>query len=260
MDMQDKEFDDLFRSKLDGFETEPSARVWTGIDAELSGKRRKKILGPFLSVAASIIVLVAAGILFIPQKGKVTGKHPVQNKIAKTSATTITSPTVISHSQPALKSQAGSLNETTLADNHARPHYSKTKKDIPVKQSQETIKAIEADNQAGLAAIPRTQPEVIDAVVPDISTQIAVKQPAVETISFKTKPALPAVQQPAADKQDELAAKPGKKLRSLGDIINIAVAKVDKRKDKIIEFSDTDDNGSTITAVNLGIIKIKKRE
>ncbi len=83
MDMQDKEFDDLFRSKLDGFEAGPSARVWAGIDAELSGKRRKKILAPYLSIAASIIVLVAAGILFIPEKGKVTGKHPVQYNTAK---------------------------------------------------------------------------------------------------------------------------------------------------------------------------------
>ena len=259
MDMQDKEFDDLFRSKLDGFETEPSARVWAGIDTELSGKRRKKILAPYLSIAASIIVLVAAGILFIPEKGKVTGKHPVQNKIAKISATTITSPAVKSHSQPVLKSRAGSLNGTTLADNHARPH-SKTNKDLPAQQGPEPVKTVEADNQPELAAIPRKEPEVIDAVAPDKSTQIAVKQPAVETISFKTKPALPAVQPPVADKQDELAAKPGKKLRSLGDIINAAVAKVDKRKDKFIEFSDTDDNGSTLTAINLGIIKIKKGE
>ena len=31
MDMQDNEFDELFRSKLDEFEMEPSAKVWPGI-------------------------------------------------------------------------------------------------------------------------------------------------------------------------------------------------------------------------------------
>ncbi len=260
MDMQDKEFDDLFRSKLDGFEAGPSGRVWAGIDAEISWGRRKKILMPFLSIAASIVVLVAAGILFIPQKEKTTGKPLVQNKIAKTSGALIVSPTVKNHSNLVLKSQGDKLKETGLADNHARPHYSKTNKSIPAKQSQEIDKAVTTDNQAELAAAPRSGPEVIDAVAPDMSTQIAIKQPAVETISFKTKPAMPAVQLPVANKQDELAAKPGKKLRSLGDIINAAVAKVDKRKDKFIEFSDTDDNGSTLTAINLGIIKIKKRE
>ena len=30
MDMQDKEFDELFRSKLDEFEAEPSGNVWPG--------------------------------------------------------------------------------------------------------------------------------------------------------------------------------------------------------------------------------------
>ena len=259
MDMQDKEFDDLFRSKLDGFEAEPSANVWAGIDAKLSGKRRKKILAPFLSIAASIIVLVAAGILFIPGKGKVTGKHPVQNKIAKTSATLITPPTAKSQSKPVLKSEAVKLKEATLADNYKRPNYSKAIKDIPAKQTRETDKTVET-NQPELAATPRKQQDIIDAVAPDISTQIAVKQPMVETISFKTKPSLPAVQLSGADKQDNLAAKPGRKLRSLGDIINNAVAKVDKRKDKFIEFGDPVDNGSTITAINLGIIKIKKRE
>jgi len=260
MDMQDKEFDDLFRSKLDGFEAEPSSRVWAGIDAEISGNRRKKILAPYLSIAASIIVLVAAGILFIPQKEKVTGKHPVQNKIAKASAPLITSPMVKSQSKPVLRSRAVRLRETVLADNHTLPHYQKASKNLPVKQSPLPVKAVEAGDQAELAATPRTQTEVIDAVAPDISTQIAIRQPIVETMAFKTKPPVSAVEMPAADKRDEIAAKPGKKLRSLGDIINAAVAKVDKRKDKFIEFSDTDDNGSAITAVNLGIIKIKKRE
>ncbi|MGZ3999543.1 MAG: hypothetical protein ACXVIY_02890, partial [Mucilaginibacter sp.] len=66
--MQDREFDDVFRNKLDGFEAEPSAKVWVGIDATLDEKSRKKAIMPWLSIAASIIVLVSAGILFIPKK------------------------------------------------------------------------------------------------------------------------------------------------------------------------------------------------
>jgi hypothetical protein len=83
MEMQDKEFDDLFRSKLDGFEVKPSVGVWDNIALDLSAGKRKKILLPFLSIAASIIVLVSAGILFIPQKQNVISKHPVKNKTAK---------------------------------------------------------------------------------------------------------------------------------------------------------------------------------
>ncbi len=78
MEMQDNDFDDLFRSKLEGFEAAPSANVWAGIDAELNSKKRKKILVPFLSVAASIIVLVGAGLFFIPQKQPVINYHTVK--------------------------------------------------------------------------------------------------------------------------------------------------------------------------------------
>ena len=68
MNMQDKEFDDLFRSKLDNFEMEPSAQVWQNIDAELDGKKKKGSLFTLLSIAASIIMLIATGILFMPKK------------------------------------------------------------------------------------------------------------------------------------------------------------------------------------------------
>ncbi len=75
-----------------------------------------------------------------------------------------------------------------MADNHTRANHPKTNKNLPVKQAP--VKAVEADNQPELAATPRAQPEVIDAVAPDISTQIAIRQPLVETMAFKTKPAI----------------------------------------------------------------------
>ena len=263
MEMQDNEFDELFRSKLDKIEAEPSANVWPGIAAELNAGKRNKAFMPFLSIAASIIVLVAAGILFIPQKEKVTGKHLVQNKIAKTSGTLITSPLIKSHSKHCTLKllPSDTLNKTAIsASSIAQSQHSKTTKAIAVKQYAEPDKAVQIDDQTALSTVSRNQQDVIKAVVPDESTQIAIKQPAAETTSFITKPVLLAVQLPVANKQDDLTAKPGRKLRSLGDMINIVVATVDKRKDKIIEFTDADDDGSTITGVNLGIIKIKKEK
>ncbi|NNU34325.1 hypothetical protein HK413_09510 [Mucilaginibacter sp. S1162] len=45
-------------------------------------------------------------------------------------------------------------------------------------------------------------------------------------------------------------------------MVNALMAKIDKREDKLIEFSDSDDdeNGSDLTGVNLGLIKIKKQQ
>src|ERR1700761_2002850 len=84
MEMQDKDFDKLFISKLDNFEMQPSAGVWEGIDRELSADKRRRILIPFLSVAASIVVLVTAGVLFIPKKGTVAVKNPDKETLAAT--------------------------------------------------------------------------------------------------------------------------------------------------------------------------------
>jgi hypothetical protein len=51
-----------------------------------------------------------------------------------------------------------------------------------------------------------------------------------------------------------------KPARGLGGLINKIVAAVDKREDKLIEFTDADnDEGARVTGVNLGFIKIKKQ-
>ena len=59
-----------------------------------------------------------------------------------------------------------------------------------------------------------------------------------------------------------LKKKPAAKKRAsgLGGIINTIVAVVDKRDDKLIEFTDSEnDEGAKVTALNLGIFKIKKQ-
>jgi hypothetical protein len=51
-----------------------------------------------------------------------------------------------------------------------------------------------------------------------------------------------------------------KRASGLGGLINTIVAAVDKREDKLIEFTDANnDEGSRVTALNLGIFKIKKQ-
>src|ERR1700761_7748044 len=79
MKMQDKEFDGLFRSKLDELEVEPSANLWGDIDAELSSGKRKKLL-VILSMAATLIILCTAALIFMQKDVVKPVKH---NNIAK---------------------------------------------------------------------------------------------------------------------------------------------------------------------------------
>lgn len=258
MDLQDKEFDSLLRSKLDDFEVKPSAGVWDSIDAELNAGRRKKILLPLLSIAASIVVLLVAGLLFIPQRAKINRKHPVQNNIAQTKSQAKNRSMAKNNTQPAILKvkDAGKQHLAFTAVNRiARVHTVKKAKEIIAQPNQ--FKSLQ--EQPVLAAV--TNHEQITAVVPDKATELNIKQPVDETEAFITKPALTATPIPVNNKTDAIAVKPKHRAHTLGDLINLAVAKVDKRHDKFIEFTNTDDNDeANITGVNIGILKIKKEK
>ena len=79
MDIQDREFDELLRSKLDGFEAQPSAKVWPGISDGLDSATRRKTILPWLTIAASIAVLIGMGVLFMLKKTNIHSPNPVKN-------------------------------------------------------------------------------------------------------------------------------------------------------------------------------------
>jgi hypothetical protein len=252
MKMQDNELDNLFRSNLEGFEMEPSAKVWQNIDAELqTGKRRAIVLMPFLSVAASIIVLATAGILFISHKTRVAHNLPAKNGIAK-------------NTPPAKKSTVASViikpqvAQAIIATNPVNPaaRIQPIKKNTAVQQQPVTSTTT---NQPLPVAPPVQQviaevPQKHDEDVKIDTAVIAQTTPPVQNI----KPATIASNIPAAGPATKPAGKKHR-IHSFGDMMNVVIAAVDKRKDKFIEFSDTDDDESTITGVNLGIVAVKKQ-
>jgi hypothetical protein len=261
MDMQDNEFDDIFRSKLDGFEAEPSGKVWNGIDEELTTRNRRKIFMPILRIAASVIVLVTAGLLFIPHKGNV--RKPVnhaKDDIVKSALSEEKKQDAIAPvKQPEpIKNAVHEVYINRVAHvivpKKANAAVSLTQSQVVAKETPEPIKPAE---QQVLAAVEISRStEIIKPVVPDNPPQFAVKATD-DNAEVKPKSQITA-QLPANDK----AVKPAKRhgIHNMGDLVNLVVAKVDKRKDKAIEFTDSDDDESTITAVNIGPVKIKKGE
>jgi hypothetical protein len=262
--MQDNEFDDLFRSKLDGFEMEPSANVWQGVNNELQSRKRKKVLMPFLSIAASIIVLATAGILFIPQKGSVITKHTAQIGITKMSPAG--NPVAQAKTNPVISASDITPVETKASkpvNKIASTHKTEIAKVIPVENAaiankqQSTVKPVEQPVIASVSSKPD-----VKEVVPGTETKLVPKQQAEEATTFITKPVLIADQLPVQNKPEIIQdAKPKHRIHTFGDLINVVVAKVDKRKDKVIEFTNKDDEDeSTVASVNLGIIKFKKEK
>jgi hypothetical protein len=266
MEMQDNEFDDLFRSKLEGFEAAPSANVWAGIDAELNNKKRKKILMPFLSVAASIIVLVGAGLFFIPQKQPVNSYHTVKKGDTKTSQPVAAVAPVKNDSNAiALKQKPADGRRTVpvSAGSIAKLIPAKAVNSIPVKNTPEITEQnpqAKTDKQPAIVSTPQKLNDLDKAVVPDDSTPLTIKQTADIHVNVIPKPVVLTAQMPVINNQDTAPVKANHKIHNLGGLLNAVVAKVDKRDDKIIVFGESDDDDSNVTGVNLGIIKIKKGE
>jgi cytoskeletal protein RodZ len=257
MNMQDKEFDQIFNSKFEDFEVEPSPMVWGNIADELEGKKGKRGLMPYLRIAAGIIVLLTAGVLFL-QKDKPTAQPNNKGTLAanhvKAVAPVITEP---AKTQVEPTANTKQVNRVAVAAVHQPKNTSPVNKIIaPVTNTQPVVKQVEpvkADNPQLIAAVTAPIVNPVKATVPDVhlsprSTDVTAQAP---------------VERPAVMASNDKAEAPVKKrgIHNLGGLINALVAKVDKREDKLIEFSDSDDDDteSNVTGVNLGVIKIKRQ-
>ncbi len=261
--MQDKELDNLFRSKLDNFETEPSANLWRNIDTGLQAGKRKRISVPLLSAAASIIVLVTAGVLLIPNHVKHTNGRLVKSGLVKSDG----------HVKLPVKAPANKIAQVALVVTTIRTNPVKqtialqpVKKQLIVVQSQ-TNNSSAGRHPAAINQPATTQPpqQVIASVSqkPDVTAQPKQNDTALLAVNTVIAPGRQPAHAVVPDKPIIAAAivQPTKKHRihSLGDMLNTVIAAVDKRKDKLIEFTDTDDDESVITGVNLGIVAVKKQ-
>lgn len=259
MNMQDKEFDDLFNSRLGNFEVQPSAELWHNIDVELNSKKKKSIF-TVLSVAASVLILLTAGILFIPKKGAVKHSKPDSNAVAKLK------PSVVKpeNTKPGNSSdtQQGQLAAVEIpVKNSTKAHQPKIKTNA-VEQKEHAgpsvVKTQVTKSQGQLliaSAGTSNQNEVIKPVELTEAASAENKQTVDNSaINLPAQPVLDANQ--LAKTTKPVVKKRG--IRNFGDIVNLVVAKVDKRKDKLIQFSDTDDDESVVSAVHLGSLKIKR--
>lgn len=270
MNMHDNDIDALFRSKLDELEVEPSAKVWGNISQELHGDKRRKTLIPILRIAASVAVLIAAGLFFLPKHQKAGQTQPV-NRVAKNNPVK----TPVAVPQTTAIPQANTVNTTAQVVQAVISQTQQQLGTVPkVKVRQATNSAVNVTQQPVINpdktdAIANAQPATVLAAV---TNKIIVTKPVVPDAQTSLKPesaTLDVITQPATvlaaanipDDNSNKPASPAKKhkARGFGGILNAMIGVVDKREDKIIEFTDTDE-GDTVTGINLGIVKIKKQK
>lgn len=255
--MPDKDIDNLFREKLEGFEAEPSARVWEGISQELQGDKRRRLV-PLWSIAASVMLFVVAGLYFIlPQK-------PV---------TTVSGPKLAASKQQQQPLKPATVTATTTDTTEPKPGVPQVLKSAAITQQiaahhVRNTPAVKIDKNEGTTqtsqSVATEQPVAIATTAEPLmaaanTVKVPVTTPVVPDVPLTIKPVATDVTTPVmASVQQTKPARKHHGAFTLGDLINSVVSTVDKRADKVIEFTDTDDDQSNITGINLGIIKIKK--
>jgi low affinity Fe/Cu permease len=260
MDMQDKEFDKIFNSKFEDFQVEPSPMVWDNIADELDGKKGKRSLAPYLSIAASVIVLLTTGVLFLQKQDQTTVQH---SNPAKFTANSI-KPVVPVTTEPVTTITA--VKPTTIEkpiDRVAATASNQPKRISPVNKITAPTVTNTQPVVKDLQPVKTESPQLIAAVSPPVTNPLKATVPDVQLSPKSTDVIAQAPVERPTVMASNVEAAPAKKhgIRSLGGLINVLIAKVDKRDDKLIEFSDSDDDDaeSNVTGVNLGVIKIKRQ-
>jgi len=279
--MQDKDMDELFRAKLDNLEIQPSDRVWKGITVELDGDKRKRGLMPLIRIAAGVTVFIAVGLFFLikgdkkddsqannhlkesqqaiklSNKGEpeVTDEKVEDLMQAKQDAQQIAPETVKqaqSKQTQLARAESNRAIGNKVAANRNTKHQHKVGQEAGKQDNEEQQELI--PQRETLAALSPNDDKLNKGVVPD-EPLIATKPVIPGSDDFKTTNKVAVTALPVNKATKATVKKHG--IRSFGDLINVVVAKVDKRQDKLIVFSDTDGDESTITAINLGFVKMK---
>lgn len=258
MSMQDKELDQLFSDKLSHLSVEPSHGAWRSIANGLDMPKRQTNLRLYLSIAAAVLVMLTIGIYIIVNKPlktqQVAGIQPIIKKPAQEAPAAepkakqpalaqviVPGKVMIAKAKPVAAHRHIVYNQLTLPE--PKP---------VIAEQQPDSNGIETTRLAQVA-LPKTP--AIKFTVPDKSTPLLDKT----SLTAPTAENL-AASKPAENKTFAAAPVRKHKIRGIGDLLNAVVSKIDKRKDKLIEFSSKDEDEPNVTGLNLGFIKIKKQD
>jgi len=263
MKMQDKEFDQLFNAKFADFEVEPSEGLWDKIATEIPGDSalipaKKRSLSPFMQIAAGLIVVLAAGLLFMPSTPKIAlhGSYSADNQPKE-----VTHPQVVADSYGDLGSDPVQTSQQQTGGVVSRPvktiavnNVEKITLPDPVDTIQNTIAEVKPE----IGVKPEYREPLLKTTT--VSNAVAYNIPK-EDLASKPVKVIAVADVPQQKTATGVVKK--KKIRGLGDLLNVVIAKVDKRDNKAIVFGnsgdDDDDALLSVTGVNIGPIKVKKQ-
>ncbi|GAA4210131.1 hypothetical protein GCM10022289_36980 [Pedobacter jeongneungensis] len=248
--IRDKDFDQLFKDTFADAEVAPSRDLWSNIESEITPKK-KRIVPVYWLSAAAILLIATIGILVYQQQNNThetkqlasntveKPKQVVEEPVVKDQLPAVVEPVkVITPISPVEAKPARAIAKTKVKQDVAKPVEKQRMVTAPEMQKQETMIAQVEEPKKDIKA-------QIDAAI--------FSQPKVDMVTA-SNPTTVKTDEPVNDNEQS-----NKGIRNMGDVINIIVNKVDKRKDKLIQFR-TDDDDSSLSSINIGPFKIGKRK
>ncbi|WP_207429729.1 hypothetical protein [Pedobacter sp. SYSU D00535] len=244
----DKEFDKVFKDRFDSFELDPPPAAWTGIVQELDRVKSKKPF-PYVWVAAASLAAVLTALWFAPPNEgmRLHGKTEVQQV-----------PVEANREIPAEVTEPETtqmMAAITPVEEIAAPVPAQIKSKIRVSIEPEGAKVEREESSIALVAA-----ETEGERAPELTEATALPEERPATFTQARPSRKETLTMLAAAEEAELEeSRARRKIKSVGDIVNFVVGKVDKRKDKIIEFAN-EEEGNVVSGINLGLLQFKSKE
>ncbi|MEJ7691682.1 hypothetical protein [Daejeonella sp.] len=250
--ISDKELDKLFQQRFVDAEFQPSGDVWGKIAAKMDQKGKVKRSFPVLwMAAASVVAVVGAGLWFyrpvevIRLQG--TQQEMVQNMPESPISDLGTGAAMLDPHQPEIKG----FDFSKLATSEVKSFNTPSEVTLPEKSYEAAPRqdAVASNNaRRNTAEVVQPRKEVKVPTYTGDQSQLDVTQSDMIANTAVVE----------VDLSPEQVHPPSKRIRSVGSLVNFVISKVDRRDDKIIEFKDGDE-GSEVSGINLGLIKLKSR-
>ncbi|MEH3112932.1 hypothetical protein [Pedobacter terrae] len=245
--IRDKDFDQLFKDAFADAEVIPSRDLWSNIESEIAPKKKRIIPIYWLSAAAILLIATIGILIYQQQNATIAGKKLVSNAIKNTkpeveeSIAKDTAGTIRENVEPVLPVEPKAVSAVAKTD------VKKEIKPTVLKEKKSIVTAPEMLKEETLIA-------KVEEPKKDLKTKIeeAILQPKEEVITA-------AVTTPVKTDEPVNDNEQSKGIRNVGDVVNLIVNKMDKRKDKLIQFR-TDDDDSSLSSINIGPFKFGKRK
>jgi hypothetical protein len=245
--IQDKDFDKVFKDAFESAEIVPSRNLWPEIELQINEKKIKKF--PFLWLAAAMVLIVASVSILrynkqavVPIETNTVAKNSIENvtpvvKTEEKPTVAVVNNTIETQKIALVKQVNGSnLNANKIEVLPAKQHSPATTVDKSEQHKQEVFIAKADDPQQDL----------------NKKIEEVINHPIEETVLASTN-TVKDIEKTGAVQEEN------KGIRNVGDLVNMVVNKVDKRKDKFIQFK-TDDDDSSLASINIGPFRFGKRK